>query len=647
MAKKVELGQSGLGDVSDILHNRGLSDLSWLDVDSEDYHKAEALPKQNLDAIPELQRALTYEEGKLVPSLIPLRPHTVVNTNPLDPPGTPARNMAKEIVNRVARYVMSGLSPKQVGEKILLEFSPVQVRAASDRISSVMAERGLLGNVYVDARHFPRCAQDSDDKRFVAARATSAKYILAKDECAGCVHNREGVCANLHKQLIETVSYNRKNFAHFAMQLASQGRIDKGSLDAAISGSDDDRRSFLAAGFRASPAELKRGGLSGLTLRHHDKQVKPAATEQQMAAVLARPRQAAPTISRAFVAAARHLMLGGHPDVVAASPDPEARKLTAAHGVIGHTYLDMDALGGCNKTFDFISRMDAIPDFVVRRASCCSECKDASDGACAQIRSMSSIVAAPEINREHFVAALLRASDRGAITIEAARRAASKAPKKSNWLALTAQANLLQAKEKETAYRGARVSAHYGASIPERDRASVAAVDAEEVRRTVSHMMNTGLCGKPLRNAILSRYSREDLAGVSHIGAGLAKADGVQGLYFIDPTAYPDYGRGCSIGSKRFRKIGAPNLFVGDNCVGCSMQTAPGWCAKYAKPLIRQVPASVIASAAEARARKPVQDSSPVENPVETYQLSASVDVEPNKRLSLPEVGFSDRSVTK
>lgn len=646
MAKKVELGQSGLGDISDLLHNRGISDLSWLDVDPEDYHKAEALPKQNLDVIPELQRALSHDDGN-VPTLIPLRPHTMVNTNPLDPPGAPARNVAPEIRNRVARYLIAGNAPKQVGEKVMLEFAPVQIRQASDHISAVMSERGLLGNVYIDARHFPRCAQDSDDKKFVATRATSAKFILAKSECAGCVHNQGGNCANLHKRLVGSISYDRKTFASYAIQLAREGRLDKSNLDAAIVGSDEDRKRVLQASFCSKPGEFRVDAGSRFTLRHQDKVQKPVLSEQEMAEHLAKPRQAAPVLSRGFIAASKHLMLGGHPDVISASPDPEIRKLAKSHGLLGHTYLDMEALGGCQKTLNFISKMSAAPDFVVRRSACCGECKDASDGACAQIKSISPILESDEITREHFVAALLRASDRGAISVEAARHAATKAPKSSNWRALTAQANLLKPVEEEVHYIGARVAAHRGAAIPAREVTSTTPMNPEDVRRAISHLMNRGLCGKALQAAILQRYSREDLVRVPRVGAQLARHDGVQGSYFVDPTAYPDYGKGCSTGSKLFRKQGATNVMVGEACVGCSMQTAPGWCSKYAKPMIRQVPQAIVAAAAELRNRVPAVDDTPVENPVSKYELSSEITVEPAKSRTAPDMKFADRSVEK
>jgi hypothetical protein len=622
------------------MQDRGLSDLSWLDVDPEDYRAKEALPKQNLDIIPELQRALTYDDSG-VPALIPLRPHTLVNTNPLDAPSAVSKTSSAEVANKVARHLMSGSAPRQVGEKLMLEFSPGQIRHASASISSVLSERGLIGNVYVDSKHFPRCSQNSDDKKFVATRAAGAKFVLSKSECSGCLHNRGGMCANLHKQIVHSVPYDKKTFAHYAVQLSSEGRLDSAGLDAALTGSDFDRRRVLKSSF-STPALQAKADSSGLYLRHQAKVAKPAVTDEQADAYLARPRSDQPVLGRGFTAAVKHLMLGGSPDPLHGSLDDSVRRVASEHGLLGHTYLDMDALGGCGVTLSFLSRMDYMPDFIVRRSSCCEECKGASDGACAQIQKICHISDRSDIGKENFVAALLRAADRGAIDIEQARHAASKAPAKSNWRRLTAQANFLQPVEGKATYSGARVSAHYGAIVPAKEMTPSKPMDAEEVRRSISHMMNTGLRGKALAAAILQRYARSDLARVPRVGASLAGNDGVQGTYFIDPTAYSDYGRGCVIGAKKFRKIGAENVFAGESCIGCAMQTAPGWCAKYAKSLIRSVPASVAAAAAEATRRPVACSDAPVDNPVDSYQLSASITVEPDKSRVLPSVQFAD-----
>jgi hypothetical protein len=146
---------------------------------------------------------------------------------------------------------------------------------------------------------------------------------------------------------------------------------------------------------------------------------------------------------------------------------------------------------------------------------------------------------------------------------------------------------------------------------------------------------------------VLSKYSKEDLQSVADVGRRIAAEDGVQGLYFIDPTAYSDYGRGCDAGSKMFRKKEGSAQFVlaSSGCTGCMLHTAPGWCSKYAKGLIRTVPTQVRKASVEAKRRLPVVQAS-VENPVEKYELSSEIEMEPRTKLNLgPEIRIQGHSV--
>src|SRR5271157_3444569 len=105
-------GSPSMSDLTTILHNQGpISDYSWLAVDEADYRAAEALPKQSIDLIPEFTRALISDtkDGELnVPKLIPLRPHTIVNRNPLSNnyDQTAPTDQTAPIRNRVAKMVM-------------------------------------------------------------------------------------------------------------------------------------------------------------------------------------------------------------------------------------------------------------------------------------------------------------------------------------------------------------------------------------------------------------------------------------------------------------------------------------------------------------------------------------------------------------
>jgi hypothetical protein len=77
------------------------------------------------------------------------------------------------------------------------------------------------------------------------------------------------------------------------------------------------------------------------------------------------------------------------------------------------------------------------------------------------------------------------------------------------------------------------------------------------------------------------------------------------------------------------------------------MQTAPGWCSKYSKFLVRKIPDAVVVAAQELRETHVPTDDTPVENPVDKYELSSSITVEPDKKAFTPAIDFADRNVTE
>jgi len=650
--KLPDLSYDGLGDLTELMHNQGVSDLSWLAVDEEMYRASETLPKQNLDTIPELQTALMQEGDERIPHLIPLRPHTIVNENPLDKPGTTLRAASHIVRNRVAHYMMAGLSSKDVADRLQKEFGPEDLRAASAEVQPVLEARGLLGNVYIDASHFPKCAQEGADKKFVASKAKRALFVLAKDECTNCVHNQGGVCGAFKKRIVDEVPYDSRTFAHYAVQLADEKRL--GDVRISASMTDGDRKTAIQTAFLRTP--ISHRGEAVQTIQHHPRPLPVPVTEADIRSFWERrmaKSDAEEMPGPLYLKAARQLMLGAADlPTLSASSNSEVRKLAREYGIIGHTYLDMDAMGGCRPTLDLVRSRNLTPDFFLRRTSFCTMCKGTSDGACAELCQQAPIVSSrPEPSFDMFKAALDRAATHGRISTDQVHTAISRVHgTEANWSTLVAQANLFQpdVPEEVNDFSGpVLVTAHYGDPIAELETREM---DAEEVRRSISHMMNTGLSGKKLQAAVLSRYTRSDLCQVPEVGRRLAADDGIQGEYFIDPTAYLDYGKGCVVGAQQFRKRGAPYVLAASGCTGCVLQTAPGWCSKYAKSLIRQVPTEVRTAADQRKALRVLHDPVPqVEDPVEKYQLASSeleVDLKGSKsrpvEVSIPTPDITD-----
>ena len=630
--KKDTYTERGLGDISTLIHNQGISDLSWLSVDEEEYRSLEALPRQNLDIIPELQKALVVDpKDDGVPHVIPLRPHTIVNQNPITPKISDA-DQTVPIRNRVAKLVMAGLSSSDIEKRVRLEFAPADIRFASDAIREVMLERGVLGNVYIDASHFPNAHRDPKERKYATTFGKNAIFVIGG--CGGrngCNCHNTGTCSTFGgKKVVSEVPWSASVASHYAPRLAAEKRPL--SVDGStISGREWKDR--LRSAFLKSPIALR----DGETQTSH---YQPAATKQRITSddvssfiasntVQTPKRDSAPSSS--WVKYARRMMQGADDrNALVASTDPSLRALASEYGILGHTYYDIDALGGCRNTLSLINKRGFSPDYAVRRSASCSICNGASDGACAAIRSCCSIMASKsDVGREAFELAIGRAVAQGRVASDQASLALAGVSENSSWVKLVSQANLYESpvSTKPAEYNGSRSSAHYG--DPGRNDVNVASdMDPEEVRKTLSHMMNTGLSGRSLQESLLNRYSTDDLRQVPEIGRRASLDDGIQGTYFIDPTAYHDYGKGCTSGAKHFRKQGAPYVLAAGQCTGCTLQTAPGWCSKYAKGIIRQVPAQVREHVAASRKLPVIQPRIAVENPVEKYELSSELSVD-------------------
>ena len=669
MAKLPDFSPMGLGNIDIILHNQGpISDYSWLSVDEADYRAAEALPRQQIDIIPEFTRALISDtkNGVLnVPQLIPMKPHTIVNRNPLsnDYRQTAPTDQTDPIRNRVAKMVMMGMDNNTIASRLQSEYGLGDIRRASQAIKEVIDERGLLGNVYVDASHFPRICHDPKERKFARTVSKNAMFVLGGcDNSNGCNCQKSGICQTFGgKRVVSEVPYTQKVLGHYAAKLAVEKRLEPITVR-----HDGDYKEIIRAAFLKSPISLRPEGVK--TIQTLKQAAKPVITQQQYDEFWHR-RFSAPTVeipSSGYMKYARRMMMGHNDvDAIAAAADKSISSLVSEYGVLGKSYLDMDAMGGCKNTLALMQKLsnsgemnaaglgidprDLHLDYVLRRSASCTHCKGAPDGACAQICGYTRIVhSKPPIDKQTFLLALQRAVLQKRLSSDELQNANSRSASIKNWATATAFVNLrnppIPADEQAREYSG--IHATVRPLEPSRQETLVAQMDPEEVRRTISHMMNSGLSGRPLQAALLKRYTRDDLVQVPEVGRKAAQDDGVQGVFFIDPTAYKDYGKGCNIGSQTFRKRGAPHILASNSCTGCMLQTAPGWCSKYAKSMIRQVPTQVRQAAVAARRQLPVIQHTPVENPVERYELSSQLDIEPVKiRSKGPEITLDGPSL--
>jgi hypothetical protein len=625
MAKNIDFETGGIGDIEAVMHNQGLVDLSWLVVDEAAYRASETLPKQNLDIIEDLQHALAYEDGDDVPKLVPMKPVVFVTENQI--PNSYA-NLDSPIIKRTASYVMQGEKESEIIKKLSLEFDKRDLKLAGDQIRATLDERGLLGNVYVDSSHYNKCHQlNEGERKLVASSAKKSLFVIANSRCGGCVCNKQGMCSSFKKRIVSSVNYTPQLASHYFPELSVTKRAASFVQDSLT------WKEKLKIAFNHSAVVSSGDGIQ--SIQYQKQSPKLQFTDEQISSALTSEVRENPVVlSSAYIKYADRMQSGiDDRKYLIESGDPELTRLASQHGILGHVYYDVDAAGSCSKAYRDISGSISY-QYAVRRASVCHECRNIATGGCAKISAIVPLLKDVQpVGRMAFTAALANEVTSGRISSTMAEKAISRISDDMDFGLLTSQLYKSAPRTQVASYSGPKLK-EKSLNVFSSTKNEVA---AEDVERTVGHLLNTGLSGSALIATIRQRYSSDELKQHQELGRRFASMDGVQGHYFVDPSVYSDYGRGCNEGASHFRKLGAKNVLACNLCTGCKMQTAPGWCSKYAKTLVRSIPNEVIASVKMARSL-PVLNVVPVVNPVEQYGLSSGITMD----LS----GSKDRSIS-
>jgi hypothetical protein len=635
MAKKdFEFGMPGVGELDHVMHNQGVSDLSWLSVNEEEYRALETLPKQNLDIIPELQKALAFDPKDSTPSLVPLKPHVMVNVNPSDKMLPSEVDMIDPIRNRVATMVMKGYDDKTVAQRLYAEYSPADIKLAAKAIKSVLGERHLLGNLYINASNFPKCSQDnSRDRKIVANTARTAKFVIAKNECSGCVCNRSGQCSAFKKTIVSSVPYGKRLANDLGLVKLNVPTDDQSAWKEAI-----------RSGIAASESHHSNDGVK--TVSTQQPKYKPVYDQSTVDAYLSAPREPKYSGPSSVYFKYARRMMEGHDDreFLLASGDESLKRLALDYGLLGKTYLDLDAFESCKDALNFVISTKRVPSYVLRRHATCGHCHGISGGACDKLCSVSKFVTNEvPYNKETLASALKSAVRESRLDRKEADVLLQKMASVQDIRPIVKAINTYRPNPNKVIVSNSHPKGFYGST---NELVAPREIDELELENHIGRLLNLGYSGTKLASSILSKYSKEDLKPFSHVSARHASNVGIQGHYFLDPTVYSDYGKGCAEGAGLFRKKGALNVLASTNCTGCTLQTSPGWCSKYSKTLIRSVPESVVASYSKQLSSLPVVASAPVRNPVSDFDLRADLDISPSSNnKGLLEIEVSPASI--
>ena len=111
-----------------------------------------------------------------------------------------------------------------------------------------------------------------------------------------------------------------------------------------------------------------------------------------------------------------------------------------------------------------------------------------------------------------------------------------------------------------------------------------------EITKTASRYLNEGLYGRDLLAALKSRFDPRDLVAAASELRPIIAEQGLQGIHYVDPSIYADYGKGCKEASSLHRSRLVPYVKLGSKCDSCVHQARVGFCSVINKPLVHEPP---------------------------------------------------------
>jgi hypothetical protein len=601
-----------LGDISDFLKEGAVADLDWLDVNETQYRELDKLPKQNLDIAPDLQAMWDHKDKPASAYLVPNKDKVPAMADLSQAHAKQAAAATEQLV-RVARYaLMQSPDLGRLKHALTSRFDSDTILAAKPVLAALLQERGLLGRHYISASDFTDCAQGSKKVvAFVRRFASDAKFVEAKDQCSGCVHSSGSTCGVFQKQIVLEVPYTPALADAVERSQASQGKQ--------IQASTTDAKGRIQAAFLAgdvkiagphetpkpivNPAQFIRAnqapGKVHLPVLHSQAQSFTQAEQAWQPPVEGKTAGIKTSQDKKGFEVAnllrREMLKGrGEAELIQAlklsftTDDLKNTReawgpLFKEAGYYGTVYSTQTSFDDCHVGADFLAKHNPSVKSIVAGGKCngCIYNKMARCLLYGRPLVATSDAAFTEdvvknVIWEHRLAGKLETgSDKVAWgstpkeALKAIYRVASKAGKQET---TTVRSYL------EQAFNG-QDHGHVTAGITKR-----------EIVKTASRYLNEGLYGSQLGALLKRQFDPRDIVAAGPELKPLLSEQGLQGIYYVNAAVYDDYGRGCDEGARLHRSRLVPYVKMGSKCGSCVLQTSPGHCSKYAKPLVIEPP---------------------------------------------------------
>jgi len=589
-----------LGDLTDFMkQGSGVSNLDWLDVNEETYRETEPVPQQNLDVVPDLV-ALWRHQDEPASNFVPNTgaPKTMGDLSMFH---GRLRGVAEDIVRTARLAIMQTTDPQRIRSILASRFDMTALTEAKEALAGVFTERGLLGRLYIAASDFDNCATGSKEAAQFVARFVSpeAKYVLAKAACGDCRHRHvmtggASHCGVFKKEIQIEVPYTEGLAREVEQRQAAKGLAVQAST---ASPRERIQRAFLATAPNASntysghqqyvPPQAPVDTQQVLIAASNLTKKRDEAERQKVAAIKARP----------IITMLRREMLKGRneQELVHALRlafdlrDLEETKAEWAPtfreaGLYGAVYTTQASFDECREGADFLNKHASKVRAIVAGEKCGS-CIFNQVGRC-MMYGRKLVASADEVLTAETVAAVIDEERiAGRLPHEASRM---------DWGSTPAEA--LKAIHKAASRTASAVTPSVRSSIETAFHGNVqpgttSYLTKRDIVKVASQYMNEGLYGEDLLQVLRGRFALVDIKAAAADLKPVLAEQGLQGIKYIDPTVYDDYGSGCRTAASQHRsRTAVQYLKVGEKCGSCVHQTRVGYCSVINKQLVVEPP---------------------------------------------------------
>jgi hypothetical protein len=595
---------SELGDLTEFLKEgsgSGVSNLDWLSVDEQAYRELDTLPKQNLDVVPDLEAQWSHEDRTPSVYFVPNRDMAGYPKDPRVPQApttmgdlSQVHGPLQMVVTAARHALMQSDDLRRWQSALLSRFDKNVLAHARTALAGVLSERGLLGRFYVDAADFPTCAKSAAASEFVRRFAAEAKYVKAKEACKDCskrvLMGNAQHCSVFHKQIVPELPLTHEAAAKVEAEQATRGATARAPEGA--SPADRIKTAYL----NVPVGRTLKGDFTG---QSNTGAIIPAERLLRKTANVAQQEQdlkahkASPIVGMLR----RELLKGRTVEEIAKGLklafDPRDLKEAAPYwlplykeaGLYGTIYSTQDSFDDCRVGADFLSKHHSSVRGIVA-GSKCENCLFSKASRC-MLYGRKLVGKAEDLYTETTVAAVLDEHKMaGRISSTLAQKSWGPTPKEAlrniHKTAHLEKAATLQPSNRMDLYQG-----FYGSQ----NGHQLTEVTRRQIVKKAHRLLNEGLYGEELERMMQASFDPRDLAAAAADYQKAASEQGLQGIYFINPTAYDDYGNGCKEAQRLHRSRHAVEYVkAADKCATCVHHTRPGYCSVLNKKLAVEIP---------------------------------------------------------